>query len=187
MEYVSIFAGEPFSDLPECTHPAIAVVAWRVNDELPAATRQQLLDRAPALVGAGRGLNRPVGPIVLGVIADAALALQPDHRYFRRLRRRLDRAPITAGKDSGGRLGNSRRHLVPLDLAMTRYLWVVSCHSAHRDQREQHMLDLLDSCLGAVDRQPSSPAPAAAACRGRGVPPKFDDTTKPLVVLESLR
>ena len=79
--------GERFSDLPECTHPAVAAVAWRINDELCATTRQKLLRRAPALVGAGRELSRPVRPIVLGVIADAALALDPEHRYFHRLRR----------------------------------------------------------------------------------------------------
>jgi hypothetical protein len=163
MEYVSIFAGEPFSDLPACTHPAIAVVAWRVNDELPAATRQQLLSRAPALVGAGRGLHRPVRSIVLGVIADAALALEPDHRYFRRLRRRLDRAPVTAGKNTGGRLSTLSRHVVPIDLAMTRFLRVVSCHSAHREQREQHMIDLLDACLAAVDCQITNLASALTA------------------------
>jgi hypothetical protein len=165
MEYVSIFAGEPFSDLPDCTHPAVAVVAWRVNDQLSAATRQQLIIRAPRLVGAGRGVNRPVRPIVLSVIADAALTLDPDHRYFRRLRRRLDRAPVRAGDDSAGRLATLWHHLVPVDLAMTRFLWVVSSHSSHRDQREQHIIDLLDACLAAVCCQPAALAAAAAACR----------------------
>lgn len=160
-----MFAGESFSDLPECTHPAVAVVAWRVNDELCATTRQQLLSRAPALLGAGRGLSRPVRPIVLGVIADAALALDPDHRYFRRLRRRLDRAPVAAGDDTRGRLATCWRHLVPLNIAMTQFLWVVSSHSAHRDQREQHLIDLLDACLAAVQPHAASPAPAVAACR----------------------
>lgn len=164
MEYVSIFAGEPFSDLPDCTHPAVAVVAWRVNDELPAATRQRLLSRAPALVGAGRRLNRPVRPIVLTVIADAALALDPDDWYFRRLRHRLNRAPVAAGDDTGGRLATLWHHLVPVGLAMTQFLWVVSCHNARRDQREQHMIDLLDACLAAVHCQPANLA-VVEVCR----------------------
>ena len=165
MEYVSMFAGERFSDLPKCTHPAVAVVAWRINDELCATTRQELLSRAPALVGAGRGLSRPVRPIVLGVITDAALALDPEHRYFQRLRRRLDRAPAAPGDDTGGRLVTCWRHLVPLNVAMTQFLWVVYRHDAHRDQREKRVIDLLDACLIAVRTHPTSPVPALEACR----------------------
>ena len=156
-------AGERFSDLPDCTHPAVAVVAWRINDELCAATRQRLLRRAPALVGAGRGLSRPVRPIVLGVIADAALALDPDHRYFGRLRRRLDRVPVATEDGTGGRLATCWRHLVPLNIAMTQFLWVVHRHSAHRDQREQRMIDLLGACLAAVEPLAVSPSPALSA------------------------
>jgi hypothetical protein len=167
MEYVSIFAGERFSDLPSCTHPAVAVVAWRINDELCATTRQELLRRAPALVGAGRGLSRPVRPIVLGVITEAALALDPEHRYFQRQRRRLDRAPAAAGDDTGSRLVTCWRHLVPLNVAMTAFLRVVYRHNAHahRDQREQRVIDLLDACLAAVRPHPTSPVPALEACR----------------------
>jgi hypothetical protein len=32
MEYVSLLAGEDWTDLPECTHPLLAVVAQTVND-----------------------------------------------------------------------------------------------------------------------------------------------------------
>jgi hypothetical protein len=159
MEYVSVFAGERFSDLPECTHPALAVVAWRVNDELRDTIRQQLLTRAPALVGAGHGLSRPVRPIVLGVIADAALALDPDHRYFRRLRRGLDRAPVATGDDTGGRLAAWWHHLVPVNVAVTHYLWLVYRHSARRDQCEQRAIELLDACLAAAQPAQADPVP----------------------------
>ena len=165
MEYVSVFAGERFSDIPDCTHPAVAVVAWRINDELCAATRQQLLARAPALVGAGRGLDRPVRPIVLGLITDAALGLDPYHRYFQRLRRRLDRAPVAAVNGSGGRLALWWYHLVPVNVAMTHYLSVVYRHSADRDQREQRAIALLDACLAAMQPTPAGPAAAEKACR----------------------
>ena len=166
MEYVSIFAGEKFSDLPSCTHPAVAVVAWRINDELCTTTRQQLLARAPALVGAGRGLDRPVRPIVLGLITDAALALDPAHRYFRRLQRRLDRAaPSAAVDDTGGRLATWSHHLMPVNIAMTHYLTVVYRHSAHRDQREQRAIALLDACLAATQPTPTRSAPALEASR----------------------
>lgn len=164
MEYVSMFAGEEFGDLPECTHPAVAVVAWRINDELRATTRQQLLSRAPALVGAGRGLDRPVRPIVLGLITDAALALDPTHRYFQRLRRRLDRAPVATGDDTVGRLATWWHHLVPVNIAMTRYLWLVYGHSADQDQSEQRAIKLLDACLTAAQPAAADPTPTVEKC-----------------------
>jgi hypothetical protein len=165
MEYVSFFAGERFSDLPDCTHPAVAVVAWRINDELCTATRQQLLARAPTLVGAGRGLDRPVRPIVLGLITDTALALDPDHRHFQRLHRRLDRSPVAAAEDTGKRLAVWWHHLAPVNIAMTHYLGAVYRHSAHRDRREQLAIALLDACLAATQPNPTRPAPAEEACR----------------------
>lgn len=162
MEYVSTFAGERFSDLPTCTHPAVAVVAWRINDELGPRTRQQLISRAPTLLGAGRGLNRPVRPIVLGTITDAALALDPDDRYFGRLQRRLDHPrpghyPRGGTDDTSGRVVTWWHHLVPVNVAMTHLLMSVYRHSAHRDQREQRAIDLLDDCLAAVQSSPASP------------------------------
>lgn len=168
MEYVSIFAGERFSDLPTCTHPAVAVVAWRINDELGPTTRQQLLTRAPSLVGAGRGLDRPVRPIVLATITDTALALDPDHRYFGRLRRRLDhprpgRYPRGGTDDTSGRLATWWHHLAPVNVAMTHLLMTVYRHSAHRDQREQRAIGLLDDCLSAVQPRPTSATPAEHA------------------------
>lgn len=170
MEYVSIVAGERFSDRPQCTHPAVAVLAWRINDELCATTRQELLHRAQALVGAGRGTSRQVRPIVLGVIADSALALDPEHRYFHRLRRRLDHAPATAGDEVEERLDTCWRHLVPMNVAITQFLGVVYRQSAHRDQREQRVIDLLDACLAAVQSHSNSAAPNSHPAAAQGPP-----------------
>ena len=164
MEQVSICAGERFSDLPGCTHPAVAVVAWRINDELGAVSRRQLLSRAPALVGAGRGLDRPVRPIVLGLITDAALALAPRHRYFRRLQRRLDRAPVAAADDTGGRLGTWWHQVIPVNIAMTYYLCAVYRYRAVGDQPEQRAIALLDACVAAVQPTAVSSTPDEARC-----------------------
>ena len=168
-----------FSDLPGCTHPAVAVVAWRINDELCAATRQQLLARAPAFVGAGRGLDRPVRPIVLSLITDAALALDPHHRYFQRLQRRLDRTPAAAADDTGGRVATWWHHLAPVNIAMTHYLRVVYRHSAQRDHWEQRAIALLDACLAAVQPTPASPARAVETCRIVSLPDQ-PPTTPPV-------
>src|SRR5690606_3596459 len=42
MEYVSLLAGEDFSDSPVCTHPVLAAGAGAVNDSLPENERHLL-------------------------------------------------------------------------------------------------------------------------------------------------
>ncbi len=64
-----------------------------------------------------------------------------------------------------GRLVTCWRHLVPLNVAMTQFLWVVYRHNAHRDQREQRVIDLLDACPAALRPHPTSPVPALEARR----------------------
>jgi len=43
MEYVSLLAGETWSDRPACTHPVLAKMAQTVNDLLPDETRHTLV------------------------------------------------------------------------------------------------------------------------------------------------
>lgn len=51
MEYVSILAGEEWSDSPACTHPVLAAMARRVNDRLPDSERWRLARLVPSLIG----------------------------------------------------------------------------------------------------------------------------------------
>lgn len=51
MEYVSLLAGEEWSDSPACTHPVIAAVARCVNDRLSDSERQQLVPLIGRLFG----------------------------------------------------------------------------------------------------------------------------------------
>ena len=51
MEYVSLLAGEPFSDTPSCTHPVLAKMAQVVNDKLSDADRPQLVPLIGRLFG----------------------------------------------------------------------------------------------------------------------------------------
>lgn len=54
MEYVSILAGEPWSDNPDCTHDTLARLARFANDYLSDADREELLrPLAWRLVAAG--------------------------------------------------------------------------------------------------------------------------------------
>jgi hypothetical protein len=43
MEYVSVLAGEEWTDMPTCTHPFLAVVAQHTNDSLADDERQALI------------------------------------------------------------------------------------------------------------------------------------------------
>jgi len=51
MEWVSAFAGEPWSDNPACTSPVIAAYVRGLNDEMGDAERQRLVPYIPRLVG----------------------------------------------------------------------------------------------------------------------------------------
>ena len=51
MEYVSLLAGEPWSDRPSCTHPVLAAAARQVNDSLPDSERQRLVPLIGRLFG----------------------------------------------------------------------------------------------------------------------------------------
>lgn len=51
MEYVSILAGEPFSDRPSCTHRDIASVAITLNDSTSNDKRHLLVPLIPRLIG----------------------------------------------------------------------------------------------------------------------------------------
>ena len=51
MEYVSLLAGEEWSDSPACTHPVLAAMARRVNDLLPDERRGELVPLIGRLFG----------------------------------------------------------------------------------------------------------------------------------------
>ena len=44
MEYVSVLAGEPWSDAPECTDRALGDLARRVNDDVEPQARSALAE-----------------------------------------------------------------------------------------------------------------------------------------------
>lgn len=54
MEYVSILAGEPFDDRPNCTLWLLGEWARDVNDSLSDTERQALLPLIPRLIGTSR-------------------------------------------------------------------------------------------------------------------------------------
>jgi hypothetical protein len=172
MEYVSVLAGERFTDRPRCTHPALAAVAWQVNDAVSSAARQQLATRAVALIGLGRDADVEVRPIVLETIARAGLAVDPGNRFFPRLQRRLTRRaeagprrPARGEDGRGGRLA-TLLHVGPVNHACAHLLVAARVADLDKEARDQLLVALLDDAIAAVraaERRPVRVQEPAAA------------------------
>jgi hypothetical protein len=156
MEYVSVLAGERFTDRPRCTHPALAAVAWQVNDAVSSAARQQLATRAVALIGLGRDVDVEVRPIVLETIARAGLAIDPGNRFFPRLQRRLARraeaGPRRPGRGEDGRGGRMATllHVGPVNHACAHLLVAARVADLDTEARDRLLVALLDDAIAAV-------------------------------------
>jgi len=64
MELVSVVAGEPFTDHPQCVHPALALAARVVNDQGGDTVRQGLVPLLPEMMSGPRRDLR-AGPVIL--------------------------------------------------------------------------------------------------------------------------
>lgn len=166
MEYVSLLAGERFSDRPQCTHPALACLARHVNDNVGDGRRGELVRLAPGLVGAAGG-GDVVWDIVTARCLAAALDIDPTapdaHAQVRRIQTRRRQA------ERRGNLSRLLRRvrristrpesaLVTACAALSEALLARRCppHTAERVQ-----IDLLDTastrCVNTSD-SPRSPA-----------------------------
>lgn len=90
MEYVSVLAGQRYTDRPACTPAAVAVVARRVNDAVSDQARPRLARWAPELIRSGdrpRGLDDKVTMCCTA----AGLAVAPHERHLAALQRRARR------------------------------------------------------------------------------------------------
>ena len=122
MEYVSLLAGEPFSDAPRCTDPLLAALARLVNDATSDSGRQRLGTLAPALAAAPRMDAVGQAALVVAVLSrvhDVVGRSRQLDRHLHRAGRRLHRsaAPQRAGPwsralDLAYRRGPGPRHLI---------------------------------------------------------------------------
>src|SRR4051794_7848330 len=65
MEIASFLAGDPWSDHPKCTDPALAELCRCINDVMPDSTRSRLSLMIPSVIGTGG----PDGPHRMRVAA----------------------------------------------------------------------------------------------------------------------
>lgn len=186
MEYVSVLAGERFSDRPRCTHPAVAALAWQVNDAVSHSVRQELALRAPALVGAGRDREGAVRPVVLATILRAGLALDPTNRFFRRLELRLARAATTPRAHRpdgrGGRLA-TLLHVGPVNHACAHLMVAARVAGLGGAERDRLAVGVLDACLTALrsgqDDRAAAPAAATGSTTAQATPATTKDAVAP--------
>jgi len=152
MEYVSVLSGARFSDRPRCTHPLLARVARMVDDAVDDETRAHLARLAPELVGT-RHRDGRVGSLLLGHLALAGLALDPDDarlgRVCRRARAYSDlrrRRTTTRRLLRRGLLRTQLRADVPLALQRVATL----ARALEPADRDAHLVDLLRGSTTSV-------------------------------------
>lgn len=109
MEYVSLLAGEPWSDQPRCTHPLLGEVARTVNDAMSQAGRDRLVPLLPSVIGKVSDDPR-TSPRLVDELITTAVSLGVDdglllRSHQRRARRRLRRLGASGHRTRTGRLG----------------------------------------------------------------------------------
>ena len=154
MEYVSVLAGEPFSDSPRCTDGALAGLARLVNDEVSDEGRRLLAQLAADLTILGRADAVASARLVLTVTAQARVAAGPSRKLLRTERRAGLRFQRVARAGARGRRlrastavhvrGVGRHRLIAAFEAVARAPW--------RDdvQRDAALLDLLQMAMSSV-------------------------------------
>lgn len=94
MEYVSLLAGEPWSDQPRCTHPVLAELARMVNDSTSDAGRNRLVPFIPSVIGL-TSTDARTSPLLVERLVSEAERLGVHgpvlHWHQRRAQRRLRR------------------------------------------------------------------------------------------------
>jgi hypothetical protein len=120
MEYVSVLAGERWSDAPACTDRTLGQLARRVNDDVGWDARTALAAVAPRLVGAGG--PHAATDVVIAAVARVGLESAPEKSALIRIQRRV-RARIAAAPGPGSRArprsGRLGRALTGTGLATT--------------------------------------------------------------------
>jgi hypothetical protein len=117
MEAVSVYAAEPWSDEPSCTHDLVGHVARLVNDRSSPDARNRLTSFVPFLAGAASSDPTTYPRIAMECLAVASrerdsLLLSVLRRTARlELAREYESAHRAQGEEHGTRLATVRLHL----------------------------------------------------------------------------
>lgn len=153
MEWVSVLAGEPWSDAPATTHPLLAHLGRLVNDAMTPIGRQALYPLAPRL----RSLNS-VDPAVSAELAElataAALKVRPGPRlaWMHAAARRRLRSPSVRPElgQECGRASRLRQRIYdhgPAHRAVETAVMAL----ARIPEADIHLLRLLDEAVAHLE------------------------------------
>jgi len=154
MEYVSVLAGERFTDSPRCTQPMLALLARLVNDTVDVGFRSRLAPLAADLSVLGRADAVGSARLVLTVVRRARAAA-PANSRLRRAERRAQRQLQRVTRPGGlGRLagalspvhmrGAGRHRLTTAVGAVADAPW------GDRIDRDRALLELLQLAMTVV-------------------------------------
>jgi hypothetical protein len=178
MEYVSVLAGERFSDRPRCTHPALALLARMVNDEiLDPAARSKLALLAPELIGT-RSTDPRIARTVAACCLRASVALRPHDRDLTQALRRVE-AQLTRWENPRARRWAHCWSLLWEPQASSSVIATVRsvmkftrADRSHHDERLRTLLEhaITDCCrLLTPHRHPTRRPPVPAATSNQGM------------------
>jgi hypothetical protein len=153
MEWVSVLAGEPWSDAPATTHPLLAHLGRLVNDAMTPIGRQALIPLAPRL----KGLNS-IDPAISAELAElttgAALRVRPGLRLSwmhaaarRHLRLVTGRAATGRREGAVTRLRRRIYHHGPAHRAVETAAMVL----ARTPEADIHLLSLLEEAVALLE------------------------------------
>jgi len=162
MEYVSVLAGERFSDSPRCTGPTLAFLAQLVNDTVSDGYRGRLAPSAADLSVLGRADAVASAQLVLAVVrrARTVAAGNPNlRRAERRAERRLQRVTRP------GVRGRLARALTPVHMRgpgrhrlFTAVRGVADASSRDEMVRDEALQQLLEVAMAVVRGGPGHSA-----------------------------
>ena len=116
MEYVSLLAGEEWSDRPECTHPMLAHEARTTNDLLRDSDRTRLVPLIGRLFGTTEDSSELRARLRLAQARQVMTLLEPDSRS--RVVSAIEEAEAWFGKDGDS---DDVRHAIDEAMAYPRH------------------------------------------------------------------
>ena len=162
MEYVSVLAGELWTDRPRCTDRALGKLARQVNDDIGPEARPALGELAPRLVGT---VGRDVAiEVVIAAVARVALESAPGDTTLTRIQRRAqDRiaAPTGTGARLRARLLRFGRALTGTGLGATYLHHGRVLAGRPRAERDAARIRALDAAAEDVRRHLGGPEDGA--------------------------
>lgn len=162
MELVSYMAGEPWSDHPDCTHPAVAALAREVNDYTTDEGRHRLAPLIPSVIGlTGTDPKLEVDVALRAAIAAVPVAAEDRQRVLAVGILRCQHERATNGSSPTDQLGiASRRALdtVPLASSWAEEFVRTSPWHAKRGRRRPYLgiihhaaRSIADACIDDPD------------------------------------